>query len=246
MYQSITDTPFFQHILLPKDVSAVKSAAQLQLYEKGSALYFEGDKGKEMFLVKSGSLKIFRQHSGQEIILGHQFPGEAIGELETFHYHNQRTASVAALEPTEVWMLPGDFMQELAEKYPAFYKKTIYILSERLAQTNRLLEYVTFLDVRMRVANLLLDLHTNFGESTEEGEMIRWKITHQHAANMIGSSREALSRAFHSLQQEKLIRLEKRFIYILDLEKLTALSESSEKSGVYQNREWHSSYKYDF
>lgn len=245
MYHSIIETSFFQHIHAPEDIRLIEKAATLQAYKKGSVLFHEGDPGKELFIVKSGSLKIFREHDGQQLILGHQFPGEAIGELEIFHYDNSRNASVAAIEHTEVWALPDSFVVELAEKYPAIFRKTIYILSERLAQADRQLEYLAFGDVQVRLANLLLDLDTNFGESTADGRLINWKITQQHAANMIGSSRETISRAFQQLQEEKIIRFENRYTTILNMEKLRNLSNTSHKPAAFQNRAWHSTDKYD-
>ncbi|SDO02827.1 Crp/Fnr family transcriptional regulator [Alkalicoccus daliensis] len=241
MYDSIIDTPFFKHVISPDNEEEIASISNLVTFKKGEVLYREGDEGNCMYIVRTGALKIYREHEGQEFILGHQFPGEAIGELEVFHYDSARTATVAAIERASLWRIYKEDMVKLALRYPKLLQKTIYILSERLAQADRQIEYLAFLDVYVRAANLILDLHANFSLSTEKGDLIQWKITQQHAANMIGVSRESATRAFHELQREKIIRFENRYIYVLDLEQLKEISKSAKKTSY---RKWHSSKKY--
>jgi len=73
-----------------------------------------------------------------------------------FHYDNRRSASVATLEPSVLWMIKRNELLELAKLYPEILRKTIYILSERLIQADRKLEYLAFLYIRVRVANLVI------------------------------------------------------------------------------------------
>jgi len=243
MYSSVLETPFFLGMIEEKHKPLVESKFIVRQYPKGQVLYFHGDEGKEMYIVKSGVLKIFRQSDGQEIILGHQFPGEVVGELEIFHYDNRRTASVATLEPSELWMIKRNDVLELSKLYPEILRKTIYILSERLIQADRKLEYLAFLDIRVRVANLLLDLYENFGDSTENGLLIKWKITQQHLASMIGAGRESTARVLHEFQNDGIIRIRNRFIYILDMPSLREIAGAQKQSDA--SRRWHSTYKYD-
>jgi CRP/FNR family transcriptional regulator len=243
MYTSVLDTPFFLGMIEERHKKLVESMFIERHYPKGQVLYFYGDEGNEMYVVKSGILKIFRESDGQEIIFGHQFPGEVVGELEIFHYDNRRTASVATLEPSVLWMIRRHDLLELSKLYPDILRKTIYILSERLIQADRKLEYLAFLDIRVRVANLLLDLYSNFGVPTENGLLINWKITQQHLASMIGSGRESTARVLHEFQSDGIIRLRNRFIYIVDLQALQDIA-GAQTEGV-ANRRWHSTYKYD-
>lgn len=137
MYLSVLDTPFFRGMIEDKDRERVESLFVERRYPKGHILFFQGDEGREMFIVKSGTLKIFLQRDAQEIILGHQFPGEMVGELEMFHYDKRRTASVAAIEPSVLWMIRRGDLMELTRQYPEIMRKMIYILSERLIQADR-------------------------------------------------------------------------------------------------------------
>lgn len=170
-------------------------------------------------------------------------PGEVVGELEMFHYDNRRSASVATLEPSVLWMIKRNELLELAKLYPEILRKTIYILSERLIQADRKLEYLAFLDIRVRVANLLLDLYENFGVPSEKGLHIKWKITQQHMASMIGASRESLAKILQEFQNDKLIVIHNRFIYITDLKTLQQLAGVQKETDL--DRKWHSTYRYD-
>lgn len=243
MYNSVADTPFFKELIDEKDRAYIESKFTIRSYPKGHILYFHGEEGHEMFIIKSGALKIYRHDDNREIIFGHQFPGEAIGELELFHHDNQRTASVATIEPTKLWMIKRHDMEEIVKRYPEILRKVIYILSERLTQADRKLEYLAFLDTRVRVANLLLDLYSNFGIETEESLLINWKITQQHLAHMIGVGRESAARVLQEFQTEGIICLIKRQIHILKLEILQSIAGVQQDSA--ERRVWHSAHKYD-
>jgi cAMP-binding proteins - catabolite gene activator and regulatory subunit of cAMP-dependent protein kinases len=243
MYSSVLDTPFFIGMIEDEHRPLVESRFVERRYPKGQILFHCGDEGHEMYIVKSGVLKIFRESDGLELVLGHQFPGEAVGELEMFHYDNRRTASVATLEPAVLWMIKRDDLLELAKLYPELLRRTIYILSERLIQADRKLEYLAFLDVRVRVANLLLDLYANFGEATENGTRINWKITQQHLASMIGSGRESAAKALHEMQSDGIIEIRNRLIHILDTRALQDIASVRNEHDA--NRKWHSTFKYD-
>jgi len=243
MYLSVLDTPFFRGMIEEKDREWVESLFVERRYPKGQILFFQGDESHEMYIVKSGTLKIYLQRDEHEIILGHQFPGEVIGELEVFHYDNRRTASVAAIEPAELWMIRRSDLMELTQQYPEIMRKIIYILSERLLQANRKLEYLAFLDMRVRVANLLLDLVINLGVSTEDGLLINWRITQQHMAGMIGAGREATAKVLQEFRDDGIIKIRNRHIYIQNLQALREIAEARKEPEL--SRRWHSTYKYD-
>jgi CRP/FNR family cyclic AMP-dependent transcriptional regulator len=188
-------------------------------------------------------LKIYREDDSKEIIFGHQFPGQTIGELEVIHYDNHRLASVAAIENSVLWIIKKPDLEELIKIYPQILRKLFFVVSERLQQADRKLEYLAFLDARVRVVNLLLDLYSNFGIETEKGSLINWKITQQHFANMIGIGRESAARTLQELQDDKIILLENRLITIINLSTLQEIAKQQNKTA--EQRYWHSSYKYN-
>ncbi|WP_217597880.1 Crp/Fnr family transcriptional regulator [Cohnella sp. GbtcB17] len=242
MYSSVLDTSFFKGVIDSADFKYVEGLFIERRYPKGSVIFLQGDEAHEMYVIKSGALKIYRQDEGREIILGHQFPGEAIGELEAFHYDNRRLASVSTIEETILWMIRKSDLDRLSEKYPELLRKALYIVSERLSQANRKIEYLSFLDVRVRVANLLLDLNSNFGADTNQGRLVRFRVSQQYLANMIGAGRESVARILTEFQKERLIRIVAKDIYLENMPEIMRLSGSS--SEPQEERLWHSTHKY--
>ncbi|QKS72681.1 Crp/Fnr family transcriptional regulator [Paenalkalicoccus suaedae] len=241
MYQSVIDTTFFHSIIHRNDRELVEQAFIERCYEREHTIYHEGDDGESMFIVKSGSVKILRESDSQEIILGHQLPGETFGELEIFHYDKKRTASVRTLEDTVVWSTTRERLQPILEKYPKLYNRIIYVLSERLVQANRKIDYLAFLNARVRVANLLMDMYYNFKGTKKGIPFINRKITHQYVADMIGISRESASRVLTELQQKKIIDVRQKLIYIDNYAQLKQMARSS-KHEEDEARIWHRSY----
>lgn len=242
MIHSVLDTAFFQDVSI-EDKQEVLSMCTERRYRKNQVIFHQGDLANEMYIVKSGSLKIYREDFHRQIVFGHQFAGETIGELEVIHYDNRRLASVATLEDSVLWMIQKTDVDRLTQRYPIILRKMFYVVSERLHQADRKLEYLAFLDARYRVIHLLLDLHANFGKPTERGEVIDWKMTQQHFADMIGVSRESAARVLTELDKERIIHIEKRTITILNLSELVSLSKQVPSSD--NHRTWHSIHKYD-
>jgi CRP/FNR family transcriptional regulator, cyclic AMP receptor protein len=242
LFQTVIDTMLFEGIDI-EDEEFVLSKFTKRSIPKHHVIFFQDDPGNEMYIIKSGLLKIYREDDSKEIILGHQFPGQMIGELEVIHHNNHRLASVSAIEPSVLWMINKVDLEILITIYPELLRKIFYVVSERLQQADRKLEYLAFLDARIRLVNLLLDLHSNFGIETERGYLINWKITQQHLANMIGIGRESAARTLQDLQEDKIILLENKLITIIDLPVLQRLAKQKHETDGH--RHWHSSYKYN-
>lgn len=238
---SVLETPFFSGID-DLDKAFILSKITERRFPKNQIIFYQGDPGLEMYIVKSGALKIFIQEDGKEIVVGHQFPGETIGELEVVHYNNRRLASVAAIESTDLWVTKKANLEDIIHRYPIILRRLFYIVSERLAQADRKISYLAFLDTRLRAANLLLDLHDNFGVPNEGGSLINWKITQQHFAHMIGVNRESAARALQGFQDAGIIRMKERQIIIVNFSLLCQVANDLQQTG---NREWHTTYKYN-
>lgn len=237
---SLLKSDFFQDIPnLDEELVATKFTEKH--FVKNQVVFGQGEPGLEMYIVKSGALQIYIQDNDKVIVVGHQFPGETIGELEAVHYDHRRLASVSATENSVLWMIKQPDLEELLNLYPALMRKLFFVVSERLAQADRKISYLAFLDCRLRMANLLLELYDNFGIQTEEGILINWKVTQQHLANMIGVNRESAARTLQDLQNEGAIVIRKKTIIINNLAKLKEIANDQYPIGT---RTWHPTYKH--
>jgi DNA-binding transcriptional MocR family regulator len=87
-------------------------------------------------------------------------------------------------------------------------------LSRRLREADQKITGLVLLDVPGRVARLLLD------RAAGEPPVVERAPTHETMAQMIGASRETVSRAMKELQDSGLVRAERRTVHLLDREGL--------------------------
>jgi CRP/FNR family transcriptional regulator len=92
--------------------------------------------------------------------------------------------------------------------------KLFFYFSERVRQSDEVIESLLHREVSTRLATLLLNLSDRFGESNGAGTVLDMRLTHQDLANMIASTREAVSKVMSELQREGLIEVQNRRIVI--------------------------------
>ena len=85
------------------------------------------------------------------------------------------------------------------------------VLSKRLRRADEKIRSLILLDVNGRVAQLLLQL-----AAEEGGEKITKRLTHHTISQMIGSSRETVSRTMRHLVDRGVIQVSRRQITLLD------------------------------
>ena len=80
-------------------------------------------------------------------------------------------------------------------------------------------------EVSARLASMLLQLVESEGVMTAGGIRIATRYTHRQLAAMIGSNREATTRALGQLRREGAVRLRDRYIYVTNMEALKRAAE---------------------
>lgn len=79
----------------------------LRTYKDGDLIFREGDYGKEMYVIKSGRVKIFRSGQGREVQLAVLDPGEFFGEIAVLD-NRRRSANAVASMNTELIAIDRD------------------------------------------------------------------------------------------------------------------------------------------
>jgi CRP-like cAMP-binding protein len=180
-------------------------------YAKGSVILFENDPGDSLFIVRQGRVKVVLVgEDGREVILGVLGPGEYFGELSLID-EQPRSAHVIAMEDSTLLMLRSDDFRRRVEVTPAMAWSLLLELSRRLRRADGKIGALVLLDVPGRIARLLLDTADESG-----GDRVTRPLTHQTIANMIGASRETVSRAMAEFQESGWISVERRMIRIAD------------------------------
>lgn len=189
-------------------------------YPKGSVIVFEDDPGDSLFVVREGRVKVVLvAEDGREVILGVLGIGEHFGELALID-DQPRSAHVIAMEDAVLLVLRREDFRRRVEGSPSVAWALLTELSRRLRAADGKIGGLVLLDVPGRIARLLLD----FGEHAPGG-IIEKPLTHQTIANMIGASRETVSRTMREFQDSGWVKVERRRISIADAEALRKRSQ---------------------
>ncbi len=189
-------------------------------YPRGSVILFEHDPGDSLFVVRSGRVKVVLiGEDGREVILGMLGVGEHFGELSLID-DRPRSAHVMAVEDADLLVLHRDDFRARVESSPSVAWSLLTELSRRLRRADDKIGGLVLLDVPGRIARLLLDLADEGGSA-----LIEKALTHQTIAQMIGASRETVSRAMKDFQEAGLIGVERRRITLRDRTELARLAQ---------------------
>ena len=176
-------------------------------FPKGSVILFENDPGDSLFVIRDGRVKVVLiGEDGREVILGILGVGEHFGELSLID-DQPRSAHVIAIEESNLIVLRRDDFRRRVEAAPSVAWSLLTELSRRLRRADEKIGGLVLLDVPGRIARLLLDTAKD-----SQTQRIEKPLTHQTIAQMIGASRETVSRAMKEFQDAGWITVERRRI----------------------------------
>ncbi len=195
-------------------LSELASRIRIRNYRRGEVIFHKDDPGPTLYIIKTGQVKIATYSSeGEEVILSILTENEFFGELSLLD-GKPRSANVTAIEPTQVLVLQQHDFLDTIEKHPEIAKQIMVALSERLRQTNRLLEDIVFLDLSGRLCRRLLELSEKHGRKTDKGIEIDLRFTQQDLADYVGASRVAVNKLLGSFRDKGFISILSKHIII--------------------------------
>lgn len=190
---------------------ALAELATEKRYPKGAIIISEGDDAQSVYIVASGKVKIYLvSETGRELVLEQCGPGEYFGEIALLD-DAPRSASVTVLEPCELLAVSRQAFQSLVASRPELAEGVIEQLAQRVrVLTNRVRSFALG-DAYGRLVATLMSL-----AKPQDGVwVIEEQITHYELANMVGASREMVSRVFRDLRTGGYVTVENRQITIL-------------------------------
>lgn len=105
--------------------------AGMKSYMQGEIITKEGDKSKNFFILVEGVVGIFK---GDNKITEFSKEGTILGELSMI-LNRPRTATIKAMSSVNIISVEGD-LDDIIKQYPAYSKKLIISLAERLAKAD--------------------------------------------------------------------------------------------------------------
>jgi CRP/FNR family cyclic AMP-dependent transcriptional regulator len=197
-----------------KELSSIAAVAKTRHYAKDDVVFHADEAGDVFCLIRDGQVKVTMiSPEGKEIILSLLGPGDFFGEMSLLD-DEPRSATIIATEPLElVTIWRTDFLQILQESFD-ITRKVLAEISRRLRTASNRIESLATMDVYGRLARFFLELAQENGKALDNGYVAVTRPTHQSIANMIGTSRETVSRLIHDLMRQNLLLSEGKTIYL--------------------------------
>ncbi len=187
------------------ELARVADVAVPRSFGPAEAVFREGDESDTCYVVRAGRARAVREHQdGRSITLANFGPGDIFGELAMFD-DERRSATVEAIEQTDVIAILGGDMRRLLREHPDIAVKLLQALGRRLRETNERLARQSFQTVQSRVAAVLSQL---VAAAQEEGALesdVLITSTQADLARLAGSSRESASRFLAVLERAGII-----------------------------------------
>jgi len=192
------------------DLQSIADHTTTHTYPRNTILMHEGEPPDSMYVVVDGRVKIYVSDTeGKELVLDTLSPGEFFGELALIDGSPRSATVVTTAETTISKMHKTDFDRCLKAS-PSIAINLLKILSKRIRVLNENIKDLALLDVYGRVARTILRL-----AHERNGVLLTDPITQQELANMVGASREMVSRVIKTLKSEGFISISGKQITIL-------------------------------
>lgn len=189
---------------------------------KNTVVFHEGDPGSAFYLLKSGKVRIYKvSRDGREQVLTIISDGQIFGDVPTFD-GGPYPATAATMEDSEIYLIRRENLLEVVKRHPDISIKIIAVLGQRLRQALELVHDLSFKQVPHRLAGLLLKLSEEYGQETEKGVLINLSLSRQELADIVGTSRETVTRELKKMEAGGLLYIDRRNITVADREKLTS------------------------
>jgi CRP-like cAMP-binding protein len=203
------------------ELEQIGSVAIPRTYPKGVRVFHEGDHSDACYIVRSGDLRVTREHSdGRAIALATLGPGDIFGELAMLD-GGTRSASVETLSDADLLALPASDVRRVIAAHGDIAAKVIVAITRRLRETNERVARQSFQTVPSRVAGVLNQLIAEEA-IPEERRGITVRMTQADLAQLAGTSRESVSRFLATLERAGVVSVGRGRVTVLEPRRLRA------------------------
>ncbi len=200
--------PLFDNI--PEDQLRVLIAlCEVKHFPKNQMVFTVGEQSYSLYIILKGQLRAYLDdENGKRIMLSTMGTGDFFGELSLLSDH-PRSANVSTLTPCELATIAKPDFDQFLINNPTVTAPIIDSLINRIYQLTDKLGSMAFQDVYARVVQVLTDQAVE-----DNGVPMTRPIKQQEIANIVGSSREMVSKILKDLRIGGYISIVKKSIII--------------------------------
>ncbi len=183
-------------------------------YKTRDIIFAPGDPDNQLYFLLEGTIRLYKLYGEfKEATTALLKDRGVFGKLSLVEGQGQDVFAEAVTD-VQVAGVRKSALTEAISHNPRLAIELFACFSERLTQSDEVIESLLHREVSARLATLLLKLGERFGEENGTGTTLDVRLTHQELANMIASTREAVSKVMSEFQRDGTIEVQNRKITI--------------------------------
>ncbi len=186
-------------------------------FPSGTVLFHDGERGKEMYVIQTGKVKISKRIRGEEQTLATLDAGEFFGEMAILN-NQPRTATATVLEESKMLVIDPKTFEAMIKGNTEIAVRMIKKLAQRLEEADHQIESLMLKDSNSRVVHTLTRLAENQGKKTDQGIVLN--ISTENLAGKCGLDVAAVSEILDKIAGANLIQVGPDSISVANPDKL--------------------------
>lgn len=162
-----------EEVIIKKDIK--------DFFKKGEIIFREGDKGNEMYIIKSGKVEIIKKTGKEEVVIATLEPKVFFGEMALFG-DPHRSATVRAAEDTGMIVITKEILDSQLKNVPEWFVSILKTLVERLRETNKSIKS------RFKISPEFSLLKIIYFIAKREGKELSYKMARDECCNLLSIS----------------------------------------------------------
>lgn len=193
-----------------------------QVFKKNEMILFEDESDSKLYIILQGSVKLTRiSEDGREFIFSFLGESDFFGELSLLD-NEIRSTNVVAIEDTLILYIKREDYLQLFSEFPDIIFNLLIEMTQRLRKRDAHIKSLSMQKATGKVASTILRFADDSGDIHMGQVEIPRLPPHRDIANMVGTSRETISRAINWLAQKGYLHKEGGRLIIRDYENFRA------------------------
>jgi CRP/FNR family transcriptional regulator, cyclic AMP receptor protein len=194
--------------------------------KRGTTIYLPGDPSDQIYLLKSGVIKISTSTpDNREVILAFLYPGDIFGELAVVD-SSPRDHLAEAYDDCVICAMNRDAVTRLIRETPEVGFQITKLIGLRVRTLRSRVEELLCKSAHARVAHALLELGSRHGVADADGVLIALRLSQADLGRLVGLSRETVNAILQEWREQQLIQMDRRSIRLRDPERLRRIAAS--------------------
>jgi len=221
-FESINQCPLFQGISAESTESLIGGIHfQIKKYKKHDIIVTGGEKVQNLYIITQGSVKgEMMDYSGKVVKIEDIEAPKPLASAFMFGKENRYPVTVTANNQVTILSIPIDEFLKILQKNSKVLVNYLNSISTRAQFLSQKIHFLSFKTIKEKIAHYLLQ------KAGDRFRSIELKETQQQLADMFGVARPSLARVFGDLQNEGLIKIDKKTVTLLDKTRLNHLLQS--------------------